>query len=199
MGIDYDSRLIYGWTVEYELLMDFLIKNKIGTCGGYYVDMDSDKLYDDPKADAVKITENEEVVEINFERNKNATVYLVDRPEDATLLKKDQLTEEEKLKVIKIKKNTKRLQCVCGEGCWSKKNINKILGPGIYIRGASPYYDCDSEERTYSISLIKYDNVTISELLAISSKTIEQAKKLATLLNSSPINEATIYSLAHIW
>ena len=36
MGIDYDSILVFGWQVEYEDAVRFLIQNKVGTCGGTY-------------------------------------------------------------------------------------------------------------------------------------------------------------------
>jgi len=57
MGIDYESKLIYGWTVDSVLLKEFLIKNKAGTCDGYYSDEEEAKTApptsiinkDDPK------------------------------------------------------------------------------------------------------------------------------------------------------
>lgn len=38
MGIDYDSKLIYGYEIDYEKLVKYLIENKAGTCDGYYKD-----------------------------------------------------------------------------------------------------------------------------------------------------------------
>ncbi len=43
MGIYYDSKLIYGWSVDSFLLKEFLIKNKAGTCDGYYEDEEEAK------------------------------------------------------------------------------------------------------------------------------------------------------------
>jgi hypothetical protein len=36
MGIDYDAKLICGWEIDYDKLMDYLTQNKVGTCDGYY-------------------------------------------------------------------------------------------------------------------------------------------------------------------
>jgi len=34
MGIDYDSKLIFGWAIDYESLIKYLKENKADSCGG---------------------------------------------------------------------------------------------------------------------------------------------------------------------
>ncbi len=51
MGIDYDSKLIYGWEIDYETIHDYLIANQVGTCGGFYVK--------DPTTGIVKIVKDD--------------------------------------------------------------------------------------------------------------------------------------------
>lgn len=36
MGVDYDSILVFGWEVNYEDIVRFLIQNRVGTCLGEY-------------------------------------------------------------------------------------------------------------------------------------------------------------------
>jgi hypothetical protein len=53
MGIWYEAKLIYGWEIDYKKAADFLIKNKVGTCGGdfFEYDYEKDNLGDDDPDD----------------------------------------------------------------------------------------------------------------------------------------------------
>ena len=54
MGIQSVPVLIVGWVLSTEKVMDFLIKNKVGTCDGYYDDYNPNFVPDKKKINGLK-------------------------------------------------------------------------------------------------------------------------------------------------